>query len=169
MTLALIRYAGQPDSRWANGLGSTRVLWADAAGERRISIAKLEGPAPFSALPGIARALAVIDPIHLRLRISGREIPLGQRDILHFCGNEPAELLHLSQPGRVLNLMARATHWSPQISAPPAPGAFASVVLQESRQGRIRLHAGDLLFGATGQPNRLGIDFRRPGLAADNA
>ena len=148
--MTLIRYAEQPDIPWANGLGSTRLMWADPAGERRISIAKLEGPAAFSALPGIARALAVLDPIHLTLRISGREIRLRQHDSVHFAGDEPTELRHLSQPGRVLNLMAPAKRWAPHISPEITPPPFAWVMPGSA----------DLLFSSTPIPQALAVHFR---------
>ena len=148
--LQIIRYADQPDSPWANGLGSTRLLWADEAGERRISIARLEGPAAFSTLPGIARALAVLDPIHLTLRISGREIRLRQHDSVHFAGDESTELLHLSQPGRVLNLMATARRWAPHISPETDPPPFAWVMPGSA----------DLLLSTTPVPQALAVHFR---------
>ena len=158
--LQIIRYADQPDSPWANGLGSTRLLWADEAGERRISIARLEGPAAFSSLPGTARALAVLDPIHLTLRISGRELRLRQHDTVHFSGDEPTELLHLNHPGRVLNLMARAERWAPHISTETAPPPFAWVIRQNLHHQQAELQSGDLLFSPTPIPQAFAVDFR---------
>ena len=76
MTPKVIRYAQTPDTPWANGCGSTRLLWSDPAGERRISAARLSGPAVFSALPGMARLLAVLDPIYIKLSVGGRRVQL---------------------------------------------------------------------------------------------
>lgn len=157
MALKVIRYAEQPDMPWANNLGSARQLWADPPGERRISIARLNAPAPFSRLPGVARLLLVLDPIRITLRACGREVRLEQHETIGFSGSEPVELLEVNRPGRVLNLMALAERWSPHLSA-PAP-ALGWVVLRENRHSGTLLQSGDLVFGAAPVPQAISVHF----------
>lgn len=159
MALQVIRYAEQPDMPWANGLGSTRQLWADRSGERRISVAQLRAPAPFSALPGMARLLLVLDPIQITLNIGGQRVQLARHEMVGFSGDDPVELLHLDHPGRVLNIMANAACWAPALSAAAEPPPFAWAVLGDAQHGAIRLHAGDLAFGNEPIREALGIHF----------
>ena len=158
MALEIIRYADQPDIPWANGGGSTRLMWQDPPGERRISIARLEGAAPFSPLPAMARLLRVLDPIRITLRINGQEVQLAQHETLAFSGAEPAELLHLSQPGRVLNLMALAGRWRPQLLTAGEPLGW--LVLGEITHSGTLLHSGDLVVGAAPVRHAIGTHFQ---------
>jgi environmental stress-induced protein Ves len=158
LTPAIIRYADQPDSPWANGGGSIRLMWQCPAGERRISIASLQRPAAFSALPAMARLLMVLDPIRITLRISGQDVQLAQHETLAFSGAEPAELLDLSQPGRVLNLMALAGGWRPQLSTGRDPLGW--VALGEVEHAGTLLHSGDLAWGAAPVGHAIAIHFR---------
>lgn len=155
--MKIIRYADTPDSPWANGCGSTRLLWSDPAGERRISVAKLEGPATFSALPGMARVLLVLDPIRLTLRVNGAATHLAPHDTLAFSGDDTVELTELDRPGRVLNLMALASRWRPHLSGTEA--AFAALVLQDSSHLGVALRSGDLLLEAGPVPRTIGVRF----------
>lgn len=160
MALKIIRYAEQPDRPWANGLGSTRLLWADRDGDRRISVAHLNGPAPFSELPGVARLLLVLDPIRITLGIGGQRAQLGPHEMAHFLGDDPVELFAIDHPGRVLNIMANAARWVPALSATADPPPFAWAVLGDVHQGGTWLHSGDLAFGTAPVRPALGIHFQ---------
>ena len=159
MTLKVIRYADTPDSVWANGCGSTRLLWSDPAGERRISVARLAAPTPFSRLPGMARVLLVLEPIRFTLRVNGAVIHLAQNDIFIFSGNDAVELADLDRPGRVLNLMALASRWRPRLSASANPPPFAWIAPGDSEHGGTPLHTGDLIFSTKPIPQAPGIHF----------
>ncbi len=133
---------------WANGGGSTRRLWSDAAGERRISVAMLARPASFSALTDIARLLVVLDPVVIRLSIGNDRRTLRQYDAVAFAGDDPVALIEVDRPGRVLNLMSRADRWRPSIDrALPAP------------VGWIAMPAGDLIVGEDPAPTGIVAHF----------
>ncbi len=160
MSPQIVRYADTPDTPWANGRGSTRLLWADAAGERRISVAKLEGPAAFSALPGMARLLLVLDPMRLTLSVGGRTVRLSLQDSLAFAGDEPVELLALDRPGRVVNLMAVASRWDPSLSAAADPPPLAWLALADGGHCGVPIRSGDLVFGTGPVHGAQGLNFR---------
>lgn len=130
----IVRYADAAETRWANNGGVTRVLWRGPGGARRISIASLVAPAAFSALPGMARTLLVIDPIAITLCIDGTAVALAQGDQARFDGGAAVALKAIDRPGRVLNVMSRTPH---RVTCPPEAGCFA----------RVALDSGDLSFG----------------------
>ncbi len=135
---------------WANGGGSTRRLWSDAAGERRISVAMLARPTSFSALTDIARLLVVLDPVVIRLSIGNDRRTLRQYDAVAFAGDDPVALIEVDRPGRVLNLMSRADRWRPSIDR----ALPASV-------GWIAMPAGDLIVGEDPAPTGIVAHFLR--------
>ncbi len=73
----------------------------------RLSVAELLAPAPFSALPGVARTFVAADgPVVLS--ISGRRTTVAPGRAVRFSGSEPVELLALERPCHAVNLMVRS-------------------------------------------------------------
>ncbi|MBX3724563.1 MAG: HutD family protein [Xanthomonadales bacterium] len=106
---------------WSNGGGFTRVI---AAGRHRacrnvdpgrcpwdwrLSLAEIARAGPFSALPGVARQLMLVEGGPLLLRVDGRATRLdGIGDTLRFTGTDRVEADPGDSPVQVLNLMWRA-------------------------------------------------------------
>ncbi|MCQ9368534.1 HutD family protein [Brevibacterium sp. 50QC2O2] len=89
----------------------------------RLSVAELLAPAPFSALPGVARTFVAADgPVVLS--ISGRRTAVAPGRAVRFSGSEPVELLALERPCHAVNLMVRSA--SGQASARGASGLATS-------------------------------------------
>ncbi|MFO0962244.1 MAG: HutD family protein [Phycisphaerales bacterium] len=102
---------------WANGLGTTLELATDAAapgGEWtwRLSIADVPGRAPFSALPGVDRAIACLEGegLHIHFGPTTREVPR-TGDAFGFAGEEAAQGEPRGPGVRDANLMMRRDRW----------------------------------------------------------
>lgn len=100
----------QREEPWANGAGSTIVLWREpeaADWKVRVSVANVAAPGPFSELPGTRRTLVPLDaPMTLRFP-DGRELATVRLGTLRFEGSPaPAGLLP-EGPTRDFNLMLR--------------------------------------------------------------
>jgi environmental stress-induced protein Ves len=153
--MPIVRYADVPDTPWPNGAGSTRLLWSDSPGERRVSVAMLERPAPFSTLRRAARLLWVLDPVVVELRIGATHRTLRQRESIAFAGDDPVAVTSLDRPGRVVNLICDADRWTPSID--PSPVAPL---------GWITVPEGDLMPGTHPARRAVAIRFlpvdRRP-------
>lgn len=98
---------------WKNGGGSTRGLAAAPAGagmadfDWRVSIADVAADGPFSAFPGVARVIMLIDGPEMVLTVDGRTHRLGPQDALAFPGAAETSCRVPSGPTRDLNLMTR--------------------------------------------------------------
>jgi hypothetical protein len=98
---------------WRNGGGSTRGLAACPAEagmadfDWRVSIADVAADGPFSAFPGVARVIMLIDGPEMVLTVDGRTHRLGPRDALAFPGAAETSCRVPSGPTRDLNLMTR--------------------------------------------------------------
>ncbi len=161
MTVSIVRYADAVDRAWANGGGTTRLLWSDAEDARRISIATLRQPGAFSLLPGMLRTLVVLDPLLVGLEIDHRLVELKRGDMLNFHGEQHLVLTALDQPGRVLNVMGRTGRWKPHVSREPATSALTGWVAAHdiTWNGNI-LDRGDLVLGAAPPAGMWAIAFR---------
>lgn len=103
-----------PTQPWANGGGATTELVSFAASrslgaggvEWRLSVAQLERPGAFSALPGVQRTFVPLDGA-LTLVVEGVAHELEAGTPLQFLGDAEVELTRLDAPGRALNLMVR--------------------------------------------------------------
>lgn len=157
----IIRYGDQPDLRWANDGGTTRALWSDRSGERRVSVAMLERLAAFSPLPGMARLLVVLDPLTIEIQIDGRISKLKRGGVLSFLGTQRVALLALDRPGRVLNVMAHMESWEPYLSLDPSSAELTGWVASDAIvwNGN-RLDRGDLVIGAAPPSAMWTIAFR---------
>jgi environmental stress-induced protein Ves len=95
---------------WANGGGVTTELAAGPDREHwrwRISLAEVEQPGAFSALPAVRRQLAPLDGrLHLRFP-AGREVEVHRLQTVRFDGDPPPHCELPDGPGRDFNLMLR--------------------------------------------------------------
>ena len=96
--------------RWANGAGTTHEIIAKPdpeAWQWRLSLAEVHEDGPFSALPGVDRALVVASGHGMTLRIGSATTTLARFEGIEFSGDDQttAEL----EDGMVcdLNLMVR--------------------------------------------------------------
>ncbi|MBU0724557.1 MAG: HutD family protein [Alphaproteobacteria bacterium] len=77
--MQIFRSADHRHMPWKNGRGTTTEIAAFPPGagldefEWRLSLARMDSDAPFSAFPGIVRTLAIFDGEGLRLEIAGGE------------------------------------------------------------------------------------------------
>lgn len=159
----VIRFAELEPSRWANGAGETvELLRHPDRGDFdvRLSIATVGSAAPFSALPGVSRALMALAPEGLTLEIDGELRKLASHDVARFEGEQSVRARDVSAPGRDLNLMVRRAFGGPELHAVEVidhhvvddPRAVAVVALA----GQLRHDGRSLRFGdcviAAGEP-----------------
>lgn len=131
--------ATAPRQRWANGGGWTQELLAWGSGPQgthppgspdwrlRVSVAQVDGPGPFSVLPGVARWLVPLSGGTLQLawpradeaeRVGPGALPMG------FDGGQAPSVMTIDDPpARLLNFMVRdaAGLGQMQPAAPSAP------------------------------------------------
>lgn len=120
---ALIRYRDVTPVPWVNGQGRTSELITWAAGRRlsspgtvdwRLSVAQLDGPAPFSPIPGVRRSFMPAGT-DVTLSVNGTHRRVTDRTVTSFAGDDDVALEKLNPcPGHAVNLMVRAgQHESP--------------------------------------------------------
>ena len=113
--MQIFRYADKSPMPWKNGQGTTTEIAAAPAGagledfDWRLSIARMEADAPFSAFPGIVRTLSVIEGAGLKLEVTGdAPVTLDQSSAPYrFAADRPAEGRLLGGPVSNLNIMTR--------------------------------------------------------------
>ena len=113
--MQIFRYANRSPMPWKNGQGTTTEIAVSPAGaglddfDWRLSIARMESDAPFSAFPGIVRTLAIVDGAGLTLAVAGdTPVTLDQASAPHrFAADQPAEGRLLGGPVSNLNIMTR--------------------------------------------------------------
>jgi environmental stress-induced protein Ves len=129
-------------SRWANGGGATKeIVSFDESrsltpnGPRwRVSVARLSGTGPFSALPGVARTFVPLGS-DLVLRVDGVEHAVHDGTAFAFSGDSSTALTALDRPCTAVNLMvegdtdARVRLRTSASPAPPASQAIAWLAL----------------------------------------
>lgn len=102
--------AVQRDEPWANGAGSTTVIWRepdDADWRIRVSVARVESEGPFSELPGTRRTLVPLDAAMTLRFPDGRERSSARFGVLRFDGAPAPVGLLPDGPTRDFNLMLR--------------------------------------------------------------
>lgn len=119
--------------RWKNGAGWTSEIarWPDAeAWDWRLSIAEIDADAPFSAFPGVERALVLLDGNGMRLHFdSGRSHRLNPpHDCLRFAGEDALHCELVDGPTRDFNLMWRRAACDAQLWHRPLVGTMALFV-----------------------------------------
>lgn len=106
----LIRFAGLPVSRWANGNGETVEIAREPASDPfawRLSIATISEASVFSPLPGVARRLMALTAGPLALTRDGVTVTLARYESVAFTGDQDVAALAPPSPQRDLNLMVR--------------------------------------------------------------
>ena len=96
---------------WANGVGKTTEIISLTESERltpglrpwRLSIARLNGTGPFSALPGMARTF--LPTAEVALDIDGQTVRVSPAEPISFLGGQDVRLVELAQPCFAINLM----------------------------------------------------------------
>ena len=110
-TLQAIPRAAQRDEPWANGAGTTTVVWRepDAADWRvRVSVARVDHDGPFSELADTHRTLVPLDaPMTLRWA-DGHELHAPRFGTLRFVGAPAPTGILPAGSTRDFNLMLRA-------------------------------------------------------------
>ena len=104
----LVRYADLHAQDWANGLGTTTELvgW-DSGPDWRLSVARLDGPAPFSPLPGVDRTFLPVDA-DVELSIDHRDTVVRAGQLCRFAGEAAVSLGRLqAASAHAVNLMVR--------------------------------------------------------------
>ena len=163
-------YARMP---WKNGAGWTSEIARWPAGETwdwRLSVAEIEADAPFSAFPGIDRALVLLSGNGSRLRFDGgRSHELAPpHGCLRFSGEAEVAGELIDGPTRDFNLMWRRAACDAQLWQRPLVGTVALFVDPEetwvlhlisgSARFRSDVELGELGAGDTailpGQPTR---------------
>lgn len=112
--MEIIRYAELAEIPWSNGLGVTREVARNDGGPGsaafvwRISIARIDGNAPFSALPGVDRSLMALGEDGVTL-VVGNADPrhLALHEIIRFKGEDDVRPVGITGPSLDLNLMTR--------------------------------------------------------------
>lgn len=135
--------------RWSNGCGWTREIHAAGAGagdgtgdsdsdrgrdqgawDWRLSIAEIEGAAPFSRFPGVERELVLLDGDGLRLDLGDGEVqelqPPHQR--LRFAGERALYCTPLGGRASAFNLMWRRDAVAAQLWHRPLAGTMVVFV-----------------------------------------
>ncbi|SER99746.1 HutD/Ves family protein [Sphingobium sp. YR768] len=151
----IVRLRDCPSVPWLNGGGTTRLLWSDADGQsgfdRRISIATIKGPGPFTLLPGVDRSLLLFDGDGLELDVDGHRLSLSRSMPLVFSGEQAVHVPAGQASVRVLNVMtrrARWTHWL-RYGDDGAADADRHVLLADGPAGS-GMEAGDMVTTAEG-------------------
>jgi environmental stress-induced protein Ves len=104
-----------PPQPWQNGAGLTREIATGPAGAEasafdwRISVAEVEGEAPFSAFPGVDRCIVLLRGMGLFLRApdGGFAHRLERYEPLPFSGDQPLAATALGGPSTDFNVMTR--------------------------------------------------------------
>lgn len=150
--LRILRAAARPLLPWRNGLGTTTEVARgdlDPPGAEfawRISIARLEADAPFSAYPGVDRVLALLSRDGVDLLLDGAWRELRPFEPVAFPGEAEARARLRAGPTLDLNVMTRRGTATATLAfeavaealtvEPPRPGEVV-VVLVASGGARI--------------------------------
>lgn len=114
----LHKLADVPAIPWANGAGVTsefvsfeysKKLTSEVGCDWRLSVARLDGPATFSSLPGVARTFMLLDG-SATLLVNGWRHELDSGTPLQFSGDDEVVVDRLPAPCRALNIMVRGAH-----------------------------------------------------------
>jgi environmental stress-induced protein Ves len=157
---------------WRNGRGSTTELLVSPAGasletfDFRLSMAQLDGPAPFSAFPGIDRLLLMLEG-RVRLEIEGTPSICcePEQDAVRFGGEQAVTATPLgSEPTATdLNLMIRRGRYRGALRQLPIssrerwqPAATINALL--CRHGSVSFNAEIRATGEPGAEGRLEHD-----------
>lgn len=101
---------------WSNGAGSTVELLTLEESSRvspafprwRLSIARLDQPAPFSPLPGMHRSFMPVEGT-VDLIVDGERRRVPDRTVSRFIGDSSVELDRLTRPCFAVNLMSESS------------------------------------------------------------
>ncbi len=131
MTIRIIRSRDHVRTPWKNGGGTTAEVVVAPPGadfdhfDWRISMADVTSPGPFSAFPGIARTLALIEGASLDLDVDGVTHRLDAASpLLNFAGESQISARLPTGPIRNLNVMTRRNRFQHRMRYIPAKGVL---------------------------------------------
>ena len=171
--ISLLQSSAYQRTRWKNDGGwTTEIARAIEPGSDdfrwRVSIAEIERDGPFSAFPGIERALLLLEGGGIELDIdAGEPRRLRQRfEQVHFAGEAAVYCRLLAGPTRDFNVMTRRALQRAEVAARPMVGAM--VIFAEAgvewlihvHNGRISARTAHEHVQAAGGETLL-LDFRR--------
>lgn len=156
--MRVLRAADRIATPWKNGGGVTRevAVFPPGAGmddfDWRVSLADIAADGPFSAFPGVDRALTVIEGSGLVLDLDGRRLALdADAPPIAFAGEASVEARLTRGPIRDLNVMVRRGLWRAEVSR------FVGGVLAAPPDGPLMvLVLGDTTCSSAGAAHRLG-------------
>ena len=158
--------------RWKNGLGWTREILREPAGaedfDLRLSIAEIDHDCDFSAFPGVARSLVLLEGAGMTLRFEdGEERHLAPpHGRINFAGERRLHCTLSDGPTRDFNLMWRPERVEASLHHRPLVGSMVFFAHPETRwiayvlagwarakdqPGAPRAEAGDCLILHTDQ------------------
>lgn len=129
----ILRVRDYARMRWKNGAGWTTEItrWPDVeAWDWRLSIAEIDADAPFSAFPGVERALVLLSGNGMRLDFGGgrRHELKPPHGCLRFAGEAALSCELIDGPTRDFNLMWRRAACDAQLWHRPLVGTMALFV-----------------------------------------
>lgn len=145
---------------WKNGAGWTSEIARWPAGEAwdwRLSVADIDADAPFSAFPGVERALVLLSGNGIRLRFGGgrsHEL-LPPHGCLRFAGEADVAGELIEGPTRDFNLMWRREACDAQLWQRPLVGTLALFVYPQETWV-VHLIAGSASFASDAGLGALG-------------
>jgi uncharacterized protein len=159
----IVRLHDCPPQPWKNGLGRTREIAVHPPGADmehfvwRISVAEVDSAAPFSAFPGIDRAIALLDGAGFTMLLDDGRVHALTTPFTPFAfpGEAQVAVTLAGGPTRDFNLMVRRAHARGALHVLSSPGPQAlgpSVVLVYCARGRIETAAGPLSAGDAWRP-----------------
>ena len=119
--LGIVRFADLPVVPWRNGGGVTREVVASGGSgladfDWRISIADVDAPGAFSALPGVERVITVVEGERMDLMVDGVEHVLSLYEPFTFDGASRTSCSLPAGPTRDLNVMTRMDRLSAAVA-----------------------------------------------------
>ncbi|QXL84033.1 histidine ammonia-lyase [Comamonas sp. NLF-1-9] len=153
---------------WKNGAGSTREIVRWPAGstlddfEWRVSVATLQGAAPFSSMPGVDRQTMLLDGEGARLQADDASLLFDLHQpgqVFAFAGEAAITAQPHGGASRDVNLMLRRGHWQGQlqrVAGPRQPGStpagLCMVLAGRWRRGAEVFTAGQGLWWSAPAP-----------------
>ncbi|MEO7073091.1 MAG: HutD family protein [Rhodanobacter sp.] len=161
----IIRQRDCPLQPWRNGLGRTREIAVQtspaAAGFRwRVSVAEVDGAAPFSIFPGIDRSIVLLEGAGFNMTLDGmRQHALTSAfSPFAFAGEARVEVTLVGGPTRDFNLMTRRSEVCGALRVWREPGTRvmpAAAVLVYCACGSVATPNGQLQAGDAWRPRTL--------------
>ncbi|MEW9622626.1 HutD/Ves family protein [Rhodanobacter geophilus] len=174
--MSILRLADCPARPWKNGLGHTREMAVHPPGAGmddflwRVSIAEVEGAAPFSAFRGIDRVIALLEGDGFTMALDDGRIHALTTPCMPFAfpGEAGVDVALAGGPSRDFNLMLRRGRVRGGIEAWRTAGprqAGATLTLVYCASGHIDTGEGVLQAGDAWRPGSGALSLHEDSLA----